>query len=764
MYEKRHRRYEMVEKKQRMREKEQLQFEHYKLKERIEQLRTMDSQAFLSLPPEIFPFSAPTETYDETTRPPSTSSIGASFGIGPSSATAFHEAERRRDLILGVAMTLDERYRTLLPPRYVEPRSHPPNDMSSSGDAEEESSQEEEGDGQEEEEGSSSDELTSEKTESPEEVEAERENSLRSDSLTPVSEQNEERRLSTLSSDSYMRSLPREGVFSNATVSGKVITQLPRPRSPLALVGRGLGDDSSRSASARSTPPYVERQPPIPSTQDLNNLVSQPTQSSPQYSYRPSNSPHPQNIGPDLPPPQGHSNSSEGASAIHAFNNTPINPQILLGIKYFLESHNALKGSSLHSLLSSLNDGMETMTFGSQSPYPTTVGTPDDRHAQQQSQPESRPVSDVNGAGIDGGRDGLVENEAREGAEDGGVGDSPLPLYSPTPLLPDEMAERDAERPPELSLPPVSQKFAPEPPRAGEFFRSRGKRRRLEDGYEVEPRVTRTYDDDVLSAKYNGAINDRFLSPASAFASSSHIQPSPSPTPSYAPSANTRDSRAPSATPSALGLSTSISISQLNTEDICDPYLLQFLPDNTGSASSARNPTLSNSIISLKSYDILFGRGRRSRHEIAAIVGVSRHNDEPGRAGRRTIRVGSKAFGCEVPVFDFELAGGSGGYVGFEFELPEWVLYPVALERAERGALDVDEEGGPLVDVEEWMGHGEFSKEDRDWEVMELMHVQSVQSGNVDNGPRASMPLVEDSDFGTGKGMGALERRQRRVR
>lgn len=53
-YEKRHRKYEAFEKRIRLREKEKLKHEQYKLKERIDQLRAMDGGAFLSLPATSF--------------------------------------------------------------------------------------------------------------------------------------------------------------------------------------------------------------------------------------------------------------------------------------------------------------------------------------------------------------------------------------------------------------------------------------------------------------------------------------------------------------------------------------------------------------------------------------------------------------------------------------------------------------------------------------------------------------------------------------
>ncbi|KAI5997946.1 hypothetical protein EDD15DRAFT_2363786 [Pisolithus albus] len=81
-YEKRHRKYETFEKRQRLREKEKLKHEQYKLKERIEQLRAMDSSAFLALP-------------------------ASSFSIP-------HEKDHTADM-LEAALMLEERYRTLLP-------------------------------------------------------------------------------------------------------------------------------------------------------------------------------------------------------------------------------------------------------------------------------------------------------------------------------------------------------------------------------------------------------------------------------------------------------------------------------------------------------------------------------------------------------------------------------------------------------------------------------------------------------------------------
>lgn len=108
-YEKRHRRYETMEKRQRLREREQLKYEQYKLKERTEQLRGMDAMAFLSLPVESF---TPKPSEEEDTELPSISASG--FHIN--NPSLYKEGERRRKEMLNTAMTLEARYRILLPP------------------------------------------------------------------------------------------------------------------------------------------------------------------------------------------------------------------------------------------------------------------------------------------------------------------------------------------------------------------------------------------------------------------------------------------------------------------------------------------------------------------------------------------------------------------------------------------------------------------------------------------------------------------------
>ena len=109
-YEKRHRKYETFEKRQRLREKEKLQHEHYKLKERIDQLRAMDSSAFLAIPASEF-----TEGRGDTPGP-STQADMTDDATNLHGAAAYHEGERRRKEMLEVAFSLEQRYRTLLPP------------------------------------------------------------------------------------------------------------------------------------------------------------------------------------------------------------------------------------------------------------------------------------------------------------------------------------------------------------------------------------------------------------------------------------------------------------------------------------------------------------------------------------------------------------------------------------------------------------------------------------------------------------------------
>lgn len=113
-YEKRHRKYESFEKRQRLREKEKLKHEQYKLKERIEQLRAMDTAAFLALPASQFsepPGVSHLHEYDETD-----TGLADLHGAHVNGAAAYNEAERRRKEMLDIAMSLEERYRVLLPP------------------------------------------------------------------------------------------------------------------------------------------------------------------------------------------------------------------------------------------------------------------------------------------------------------------------------------------------------------------------------------------------------------------------------------------------------------------------------------------------------------------------------------------------------------------------------------------------------------------------------------------------------------------------
>ncbi|KAF8625220.1 hypothetical protein AX15_005521 [Amanita polypyramis BW_CC] len=111
-YEKRHRKYESFEKRLRLREKEKLKHEHYKLKERIEQLRSMDGSAFLSLPASNF---SPVDVH-------ATDAQDDDGGSDPQDVHlngALDEGERRRKEMLNVALSLEERYRMLLPPERI---------------------------------------------------------------------------------------------------------------------------------------------------------------------------------------------------------------------------------------------------------------------------------------------------------------------------------------------------------------------------------------------------------------------------------------------------------------------------------------------------------------------------------------------------------------------------------------------------------------------------------------------------------------------
>ncbi|KAF8910104.1 hypothetical protein CPB84DRAFT_1635782, partial [Gymnopilus junonius] len=110
-YEKRHRKFETFEKRQRLREKEKLRHEHYKLKERIEQLKGMESSAFMALPASSFtppPVQAPAEL-DEI--------VAAGSPYAHINGMASHaEGERRRKEMLENAYKLEKRYAYLLPP------------------------------------------------------------------------------------------------------------------------------------------------------------------------------------------------------------------------------------------------------------------------------------------------------------------------------------------------------------------------------------------------------------------------------------------------------------------------------------------------------------------------------------------------------------------------------------------------------------------------------------------------------------------------
>ncbi|KXN88863.1 hypothetical protein AN958_06733 [Leucoagaricus sp. SymC.cos] len=109
-YERRHRKYETFEKRQRLREKEKLKHEQYKLKERIEQLRVMDASAFLALPASNFS-PAPAVLEEEVD-----ASLAALPGAPVNGAAVYNEGERRRKEMLDIALALEARFRVLLPP------------------------------------------------------------------------------------------------------------------------------------------------------------------------------------------------------------------------------------------------------------------------------------------------------------------------------------------------------------------------------------------------------------------------------------------------------------------------------------------------------------------------------------------------------------------------------------------------------------------------------------------------------------------------
>lgn len=99
----------MFEKRQRLREKEKLQHEHYKLKERIDQLRAMDHASFLALPESHFT----TGTYHKMAV--DVSDPSADQSLDPTSQAL--EGERRKQQLLQIAVSLEERYRALLTPK-----------------------------------------------------------------------------------------------------------------------------------------------------------------------------------------------------------------------------------------------------------------------------------------------------------------------------------------------------------------------------------------------------------------------------------------------------------------------------------------------------------------------------------------------------------------------------------------------------------------------------------------------------------------------
>ena len=100
-----------------MREKEKLKHEQYKLKERMEQLRVMDSAAFLTLPASLF--LHPSMQVDGEVD-------GSQAEVDATQPTVVsQEGERRRKEMLSIASMLQERYRILLPPERNKKASGP---------------------------------------------------------------------------------------------------------------------------------------------------------------------------------------------------------------------------------------------------------------------------------------------------------------------------------------------------------------------------------------------------------------------------------------------------------------------------------------------------------------------------------------------------------------------------------------------------------------------------------------------------------------
>ncbi|KJA28516.1 hypothetical protein HYPSUDRAFT_51300 [Hypholoma sublateritium FD-334 SS-4] len=109
-YEKRHKKFETFEKRQRLREKEKLKHEHYKLKERIDQLRATDSSAFMTPTASGFLAVPQQEELNTDTENADTAGIAQAH-------TTFEqiEGERRKREMLDHAISLEKRYSYLLP-------------------------------------------------------------------------------------------------------------------------------------------------------------------------------------------------------------------------------------------------------------------------------------------------------------------------------------------------------------------------------------------------------------------------------------------------------------------------------------------------------------------------------------------------------------------------------------------------------------------------------------------------------------------------
>ena len=182
----------------------------------------MDITQFLSLPSDAFEIS---DGNGLVNRPNPLTHPG--FVL---SAAAHQEGERRRELILGTAISLEERYRTLLPPKLIgqrEAASHESSEIEI--DEEEEAEREEDEDGRsqsEENDAMNEDDDDMSEPPSPTAPPAKLK-AAKLSHIGPSVSRRTRTRTSTPSSDVDIR-LPREGVFDHDSASAKFVLQQRR--------------------------------------------------------------------------------------------------------------------------------------------------------------------------------------------------------------------------------------------------------------------------------------------------------------------------------------------------------------------------------------------------------------------------------------------------------------------------------------------------------------------------------------------------------